>query len=426
MLYWLIETEEQLKEFKNKGYKDIFLEPILFNDNVHPQLNNLCALYIKPFNNDKGYLLCISHDETFSINITSIDAILQEFDTIHVRDLKLISYWFINKKLTQIPFYSLPEIEVTTNSHNYFYNKFPTKEDINKIIPIVKHYEKCELIWEKIKDKFDNSKNPYYNELSILFYLIEKNGIKTDDKLFDKYYEINNKSFNIQYNTVYTNYNLHTTTGRPSNSFNGINFAALKKDNNERECFIPKNDYFVEYDINAYHPNIAAGLVDYDFKGVNPYEYFANEANIELENAKKLMFRQMYGGVYKEYKHIGFFKQVDKFINDIWKEFNENNKYTCPGSNHVFYKDQLKDMNPGKLFNYLLQNQETYNNVLLLKQILRELYNKKTQLVLYTYDAFLFDIDKDEEDIMVNIENILTNKFKIKKQKGINYDFSTN
>jgi len=426
MLYWLVETEEQLKEFQNKGYKEVFLEPILFNDNIHPQLNELSAIYIKPCNNEKGYMLCISHDETFSLDITNINTILQDFDTIYVRDLKLLSYWFINKKFVDISFKLNQEITATTNTHNYFYNKFPTKQDINKIIPIVKHYEKCELLWEQIKDKLDKSKNSYYNTLSVLFNLIEKNGIKIDDKLFTEYYETVDKSFNIQYNTIYTNYNLHTTTGRPSNSFNGINFAALKKNNNERQCFIPKNNYFVEYDINAYHPNLAAILIGFDFKVENPYEYFAREASIKLEDAKTLMFKQMYGGVYKQYKNIEFFKKIEQFTNEIWNEFNNNGQYICTGSNHIFYKDQLKDINPATLFNYLLQNQETYNNVLLLKQILRELYNKKTQLVLYTYDAFLLDVSKDEEDILNIVENILKNKFNIKKQIGTNYDFNTN
>jgi len=426
MLYWLIETEEQLQEFKNKGYKEVFLEPILFNDNIHPQLNNLSALYIKPFNNDKGYLLCISHDETFSLDITAIEIILQDFDTIYVRDLKQISYWFLNKNLQQILFHSLPEIEVTTNAHNYFYQKYPNKQDLNKIVPIVKHYEKCELIWEHIKNKLDKSKNPYYNELSKLFYLIEKNGIKIDDKLFAEYYENYNKSFNIQYDTIYSSYNLHTTTGRPANSFNGINFAALKKNNGERQCFIPKNDYLIEYDINAYHPNLAAGLIGFDFKGENPYEYFSREALVELEEAKKLMFRQIYGGVYKEYKNIEFFAKIENYTYKIWKEFQDSGKFICPGSNHIFYKDKLEDMNPSKLFNYLLQNQETYNNTLLLKQILKELYNKKTQLVLYTYDAFLFDVAEDEQELMNSIEIIFKNKFNIKKQTGINYDFRTN
>lgn len=426
MLYWLIESIDQLKEFYHKDYKEVFIEPILFNDNVHPHLNQLSALYIKPSNNDKGYILCISHDDTLSIDITHINNILQNFGAIYVRDTKLISYFFSCKNFIDISTSIHPYIPPTTTAHNYFYNKFGTKPDVNKLIPIVKHYEKCELIWKDIEGKFDKVKNPYYNVLSTLFSLIEENGIKINSELFDKYYDPNDKSFNIQDNTIYTYYNLHTTTGRPANSFNGINFAALKKNNGERECFVPKNDYFVEYDITAYHPNLAAGLVGYDFKGENPYQYFAREAGIELNEAKTLMFKQLYGGIYKDYVNLEFFKKIQVYTDVIWNEFNTNGKFICPGSNHIFYKDKIKDMNPPKLFNYLLQNQETYNNVLMLKQMLRELYGKNTQLVLYTYDAFLFDVDENEKQIMNVIENILNKNFITKKQQGPNYGFVKN
>ncbi|MEK6883055.1 MAG: hypothetical protein AABY22_25750, partial [Nanoarchaeota archaeon] len=397
MLYWLIETQDQLKEFYSRDYKEVFIEPILFNDQIHPKLNQLCALYIKPFNNDKGYMLCISHDDTLSLNIQHIDTILQDFDAIYVRDQKLLSYWFSSNSFIDISF-SLNDYKApNTQTHSFFYQKYGSKYDINKLIPIVKHYEKCELIWEQIKDKFDRAKNPYYNTLSVLFSLIEKNGIKIDTELFNEHYDLLDKAFNIQDNTIYTNYNLHTTTGRPANSFNGINFAALKKSSGERKCFIPENDCFIEYDIDAYHPNLAAKLIGYDFNGENPYQYFSREAGIELSEAKTLMFKQLYGGIFKEYKNLEFFKKIQLFTDKIWEEFN-NGKYTCPGSNHVFYKDKLKDMNPPKLFNYLLQNQETYNNVIMLKEILRELWGKETKLVLYTFDAFLFDFNKSENE----------------------------
>lgn len=425
MLYWLIESTDQLKEFYLKGYKEVFIEPILFNDNIHPKLNQLSALYIKPSNNDKGYMLCISHDETYSLDIQHIDTILQEFDTIYVRDLKLISYFFQQKAFIDISYSLNTYIPPTTKTHTYFYNKYPTKPDINKLIPIVKHYEKCELIWKDIEGKFDKAENPYYNVLTILFSLIEKNGIKINNELFDEYYGTNDKSFNIHDNTVYTYYNLHTTTGRTANSFNGINFAALKKNNGERKCFVPKNDYFVEYDVTAYHPNIAAKLIGYDFKGENPYHYFAREAGIELEEAKKLMFRQLYGGIVKEYEHLEFFRNIKVYTDNIWEQFNTG-KYICPNSGHVFYKDKLKEMNPPKLFNYLLQNQETYNNVVMLKEILKETFNKKTQLVLTTYDSFLFDVDENETELMNNIKNIFDKYFITKQQTGPNYDFTTN
>jgi hypothetical protein len=82
-------------------------------------------------------------------------------------------------------------------------------------------------------------------------------------------------------------------------------------------------------------------------------------------------------------------------------------------------------MNPQKLLNYVLQNLETANNVCILYEIFKILRGKNTKLVLYVYDSFLFDFDKNEKDVMLQIAEIFERKnlqFKIKK--GINYNFT--
>jgi len=425
MLYWLIESLNQLKEFYYKNYQEVFIEPIFFNDNVHPLLNDLSLLYIKPLNGDKGYIICISHDETLSIEKDHVENVLKNIKTIYVRNHKNLIKFFPKQHFIDISYSLPPYIQSSTKAHDIFYQKHKSKLDINKIIPVVKHYERCELLWDSIKDKFNKESNSYYSKLSKIFFIIENNGIKIDESVFNKYFDIDNKSFNIRYNTIYTNYNVHTTTGRPSNSFNSINFAALNKDTGCRKAFIPKNNLFVEYDFSAYHPILASRLVGYDFGEENPYEYFAKEANIDIGEAKTLMFKQLYGGIYKQYEHINFFKKIKEYTNRIWEEFQTEGKFECPGSNHVFYRDKLKDMNASKLFNYLLQNQETFSNVNMLWDILKILKDKNTQLVLYTYDAFLFDLDDDEIDVLGEIEGVFRdNKLKVKQQKGKNYDFT--
>ena len=77
-----------------------------------------------------------------------------------------------------------------------------------------------------------------------------------------------------------------------------------------------------------------------------------------------------------------------------------------------------------KLLNYLLQNLETSNNVLILYKILKLLRNKNTKLVLYVYDSFLLDVDKEEKDTIKQILDIFKNhKLNIKIKKGKNYNF---
>ena len=231
---------------------------------------------------------------------------------------------------------------------------------------------------------------------------------------------MNHEQYSIQNSKIHTQYNLYTTTGRPSNSFNGINFAALTKDNGCRAAFVPKNGQFIELDISAYHPTLAAQLIGYDFKNETPYQYFAREAGIPLNEAKILMFKQLYGGIYNEYKYIEFFELVESYVTELWAKFTSNKFIECPISGHRFTTD-IKDINPQKLFNYMLQNLETSNNVLILWEIMKLLKGKSTQIVLYTYDSILIDYDEDEE-LIDSIKHIFNNKnLKVKLTIGRNY-----
>jgi hypothetical protein len=260
----------------------------------------------------------------------------------------------------------------------------------------------------------------FCTKLTNIFSAIERNGIKINKDVFNQFFKPNNELFSIQDNTIYTQYNLYTTTGRPSNSFNGINFAALKKDDGCREAFIPENDCFIEIDINAYHPTLASHLVDYDFGDETPYQYFAKEAGIEIDEAKILMFRQLYGGIYKEYQHIEYFQLIQKHTDKLWNEFKTNGFIECPISGHKL-TNSIKEMNPQKLFNYTLQNLETSTNVLILWDIMMLLKGKVSKIVLYTYDSILIDYCEDD-DILEEIQQAFTKyNLRTKTTKGHNY-----
>ena len=420
-MFYIIETSKQLDEFFNANYEKVFIEPILFNDNIHPVLNHISLLYIKPLNDEKGYIVCLHHTEALRLNKTPISHLLTTFKEIYVRDRKSFIYFFPLKNIIDISFYTPEYIEPTTSTHEVFYQKHENRDNINTIIPLVKHYEKCELIFNKVKDYFKTDNAKFNNKLTSVFFAIERNGIKINKKQFDKYFELNYEHFNIQDDTIYTQYNLYTTTGRPSNSFNSINFAALAKDNGCRKSFIPKNDRFIEIDINSYHPTLAAQLIGYDFGEETPYEYFAREARIEVSEAKILMFRQLYGGVYKEYKYIEYFQLIEEHVNKLWKTYTTNGHIECPISGHKLTTD-IKDINPQKLFNYTLQNLETSTNVCIVWDIIKLLKGKKTKIVLYTYDSILLDYC-DEDEVLELIKEVFKKyNLRTKTTKGLNYD----
>jgi len=420
-MFYTVETSEQLNEFFEIGHEKVFVEPILFNDNTHPALNHLSLLYIKPLNDSKGYILCLDHTEALKLHKTSITNLLASFKEIYVRNRKSFIYVFPLKNLIDISFYIPEYVEPTTPTHETFYQNHGHRDNVNTIIPLVKHYEKCELIFDKVKDYFKTDNAKFNNKATSVFFAIERNGIKINKKQFDKHFELDNEHFNIQDDTIYTQYNLYTTTGRPSNSFNSVNFAALAKDNGCRKSFIPNNDKFVEIDISAYHPTLAAQLVDYDFGSETPYEYFAKEAGIEVSEAKILMFKQLYGGVYNEYKYIDYFQLIEEHVNKLWKTYTTNGYIECPISGHKL-TTYIKDINPQKLFNYTLQNLETSTNVCIVWDIIKLLKGKKTKIVLYTYDSILLDYH-DEDDILDQIKEVFKKyNLRIKTTKGLNYD----
>jgi hypothetical protein len=179
----------------------------------------------------------------------------------------------------------------------------------------------------------------------------------------------------------------------------------------------------VELDISAYHPHLASRLVSYDFGDVDVHQAFADLYGTSYKEAKELTFKQLYGGVFKEYEHLEFFQQVKKFINQKWAEYTDLGEVVVPGSGYVFKASELENMNPQKLFNYILQNVETSTNVCILMEIHKLLRGKNTKLVLYTYDSFLFDYD-ESENLIDDIKEIFKNKrLQIKTGYGTSYDF---
>jgi hypothetical protein len=253
----------------------------------------------------------------------------------------------------------------------------------------------------------------------VVFNAIERSGIKVHIPTFEEHFHPLSGS---EY--VYTQYNLKTTTTRPSNKFKNVNYAALNKENGCRKSFIPRNNRFVEIDISAYHPSLAARLIGYDFANIDIHSHFATLYKVDYKKSKELTFKQLYGGVFENYKHLEFFQKIEKYVGDIWSKFMDMGYIECPVSGFIYKKENLGEMNPQKLFNYILQNLETSVNVLVLWDIFRILKGKDTRLVLYTYDSFLFDFKEGEENILSEIRDVFKKyKLNIKEIEGNDYNF---
>jgi len=428
MAFWLIETQSQLKHLYDKNYQEIFLEIISLNDNIHPILNSVSLLYLKPLNNDKGVMLCIDHSETLSLSKTLVNAYLQQIPKIWVRDKKNTLYYFPFKtNFLDVNFIiPKPYVPTPTNAHKLLQNKNPNFNNINKIIPVVKHYEFCKNIFLDLQEYFTKelpkSFSFYNDKVTLAFFGIEKNGLQINKNILKQHYEIDKEHYSIQNDRIYSQYNLYTTTRRPSNAFNNINFAAINKDTGVREAFTA-NNFLVEFDISAYHPTLIAKLIKYTFVDTDIHKTFAEMYGVSYTEAKTLTFKQLYGGIFKQYEHLEFFQKTKQFINNNWEVFNNSGEVIVPVSSYCFDKTNLTDMNPQKLFNYLLQNIETSVNTLILLKIHKLLSNKQSKIILYTYDSFMLDVSKGEETLVKDIKNIFTKfKLNVKIKYGKNYN----
>jgi hypothetical protein len=414
-MYWLIEDIKHIETLCRIKHQVAYVDVIPCSHTLHPVENSVCAIYLRPRDDSKGYIIPVNHSETINFELEEVERVLNSIENIYVRDRKEFLHYFPIKHCYQhspSPHTYIPQL---TTAHTQIYNRFPDIKNLNTIVPIVKHYEVCEQNYLN----FDRKEiNPFYNKAALVFNQLERAGIKVDQAKFEQYF---NKEVN---EFIYTQYNLNTLTTRPSNTFNNLNFSALNKDNGERECFIPRNDAFIEMDISAYHPTLLANLLDYTFDSDDIHGNFAQMYNVDYAKAKEITFKQIYGGIWREYEDLEFFRKVRAYTDDLWNSFNYGGYIRCPISNHRFLKNDLENMNPQKLLNYVLQNLETANNVLILYDIFKVLRGKNTKLVLYVYDSFLFDFDENEKAVMLQILGIF-NKYKLqtKIKKGKNYNF---
>ena len=245
-MYYIIETLDQLKVLYNLKTQKAFVEVIPFNSNVHPALNKVSLVYIRPFDDTKGYLICVNHSETLHISKNHVESVLKDIPELWVRNKKQFLYYFQIKACCDVSLLSPTDIQPTF-THQHIYQRFPYKQDINRIIPVSKHYELCETVYNQIKPLIPHHLPEWFefynNRVTLALFGIEKNGITFNKPIFEKYYETNQDYYSIDSSKIFTQYNIYTTTRRPANSYNGINFAALKKET--RSSFVPSNDIFV-------------------------------------------------------------------------------------------------------------------------------------------------------------------------------------
>ena len=311
---------------------------------------------------------------------------------------------------------SLDLNSLSTEAHRFYNRLYWQRDDIFDIIPECKHIElidtlKARLESFEITDYDLHVAQTYENLVLPLFKRIQVNGLYTKNG-----YE-------------YSKYNLFTITGRPSNANRGINYAALNKADGSRERFVSRfnSGCLLEMDFDAYHIRLIADLINYKLPDTSVHEYFAKQfygvtsvTKEEYKQSKAMSFQVLYGGVPKELESIEYFGKTKQYIFELWDNYTNKGYIETPVFKRRLYKRNLSEMNPQKLFNYLIQAYETERNIKAIQKIEKILEGYNSKLILYTYDAFLFDIPKEEIHLKHEIQQILD--FPVKIHVGNNYN----
>jgi len=412
----IIENPSEFESFLEK-YKesDCIVIPILSDINLHPLENTLCAIYVKLIDGDE-YILPFNHGESMNLDLSLFDELNSDHKK-YVYDRKQLNHivkWdnVIDINLQYYMEYNKPlsTEDISTNSHDYFSRKYYKTKNINRVIPLLKHLELCRKLSNEYQKYIELKVHQEYNDEIIdnLTY-IESSGLRHNDKI------------------VYSEYNLYTSTGRPSNRYGGVNFAALNKSDESRKPFKSRFDkgMLVEFDYDAYHLRLIGEVVDYKFPDGSVHEHMSKFYGCDYQESKNLSFRYLYGHIPIEVVQMNpFFGAVHDYINKIWSEYKQGNFITSNIYNKKIYRKNLSEMSRNKLFNYLIQLMETENNMKVLSNLIPFLESYKSKLILYSYDSFLFDFNLDDGvDFLKKIKKIIESNglFPTKTSKGTNY-----
>ena len=412
----IVENNEQLSSFlKVYSEHDSIVLPVQSDEQKHPTDDDICLVYVRIIEGEE-YILCYNHSESLNLEeSTSLKSDTTKYtldrkrlehlvDIDNVVDVNLLNYVDTNEPLETD--------NLDTNAHHFFNIRHYRKKNLNRVIPIAKHLELCrkisEILLKVIEKNLDVNKSYNDEVLNNLSYM-ESNGIQTTEGM------------------VYSEYNIFTSTGRPSNRFGGTNFAALNKKDGSRKPYISrfKNGVLVEMDFDAYHLRLIGDRIGYDFPQGSVHEHMAKFYGCDYEESKQKSFQYLYGYIPYEVSQINpFFCKVDEYIKQLWSSYKSKEFIVSDIYSKRIYRKNLTDMNANKLFNYTIQLMETENNMRVLSELIPRIQDYRSKLILYSYDSFLLDFNiEDGLDYIMKVKEILeqNGKYPVKVSWGLNY-----
>lgn len=409
----VVKSQSEYEALKERMNRDAYISTPIFRDiQLHPSINPILCVGITFLNGD-FHIISVSHDDApcfdmvpESINL-EVCVFLQNGTTFDIEDL-----------------YS----SYILNTHSVFKNI----KDCNRIIPITQwsslirkyHINMMALIDFSV---VDTDSYRFMNMAVATLRRIEASGITVNTNLLNQFFP-NRTNRSVLNNLAYSQYFPYTTTGRPSNRFGGINFAALNKSDGSREAFVSRfeNGKLLQIDFESYHLRLIAHYMGMHLPDEPIHLYLAKQyfekdtiSQEEYEEGKQITFSILYGTDVDT--DIPLLKNIRSLSKKIFTKY-QTEGLTAPYSGRTIMVSEM-DATENKLFNYFVQSLEFESTVPKLSKLLNFLDSKASKLVLYTYDAVLLDCHPDElEEICSITESILCeNKFPVRTYTGETY-----
>jgi hypothetical protein len=427
----MIETAADCGQFLRENAEgDLFLHVIPTDEGRHSAASTPSILFIRNVKTGKTYYIALCHPDSvpdFPLRRFLVEGIIKNPNRKWALDKKAICHLIGFPDVLDINLVSYlkhNEIlecgEYDTPAHFMVRKHAMGRSQINMVIPLLKHKEMFDSLADDASNLVTAELDPGFTEFNdtIIGTLgrIEKQGIFVDREMFKARFghEVGESGL------TYSQYNVYTSTGRPSNRFGGVNYAALNVEDGTRKCFRSRfgNDgRMVVIDFTAFHPRIVAHLTKYNLStDVDIYAYLAKlyfrkkaVDETDIKESKGLTFRQLFGGVEDKYAHIKYLANLKTYIDTQWAFFQNNGYVETPIFKRRITTKHIQDPNPPKVFNYILQAVEGEISIPKVKAVLDYLQTKKTKAVLYTYDAVLYDFHRgDGQETLNEIRRIMS------------------
>ena len=420
----VITNKEQLTHLINRLRDETaYVYPVTVDAFMHNIQNRVSSLHFR-FDDGTFYTVSVNHPDAprFEVDLSESHKLvtLYKKELLHLTNAKNIVdlATLVHLNYGEIPVYR----DYYTMGIHHIKNQFKFK-NLHYSIPLTSWVETaeaflqhCQHLYQQYQSTETTPAYTFINHITIpTLTSIEKSGLYTDDGL------------------VYSDYNIYTSTGRPSNAFGGINFAALNKHDGTREKFVSRfgeNGTLVQFDYEAFHLRLAAHRIGFKLPETSVHKFLAEqyygttEITPEMyEDSKARTFAIMYGQT-DDTGGVKFFDEIRNFANSLWDIHKMSGQ--VPGwSGRVI---RVPTPNPAKVFNYYMQLMETEEAMVRVGEVCRFLDFFKSKVVLYTYDAILLDVPNEELHLMETVSSILsrgrneTDNYPVRQYQGNTYN----